>query len=112
MIRRISWSVVFLALAVSSAYFIQGSLGVAIGTLFVIAMVVVWLIPWGSYSSFSEMRRDPATSRLLRIWLLIGVCLLSILLVMLVFPPQWVSWVLIAIGLGIIVWIIWQAFKK
>lgn len=112
MIQRISWSVIFLALAAGSAYLIQGSLGVAIGSLFVMAMVVVWLIPWGSYSSFSEMRRDPATSRLLRIWLLIGVSLLGVLFVALLFPPQWVSWILIAIGLGIFVWLIWQAFKK
>lgn len=112
MIQRLSWTVIFLALAAGSAYFIDGYLGVAIGTFFVFAMVVVWLIPWGSYASFNEMRRDPATKRLLRIWLLIGASFLTILIVALLFPPQWVSWILIAIGLGIIVWIIWQAFKK
>lgn len=110
--RRISWSVIFLALAVGSAYFIQGSLGVAIGTLFVIAMVTVWLIPWGSYRSFGEMRRDPATGRLFRIWLQIGLSLLGIAIVMLLLPPQWVSWALLAIGLSIIVWIVWETFKK
>lgn len=112
MIQRLSWSVIFLALAAGSAYLIEGYLGVAIGTFFVFAMVVVWLIPWGSYASFSEMRADPSMKRLLRIWLMIGASLLGILIVALLFPPQWVSWILLAIGLGIIAWIIWQAFRK
>lgn len=110
MSKRLIFSIILILLAIGSALLMRGKLGETVASFFLIAMLFVWVFPAGLFES-SRKKSDPAFRRVLQAILGVGLGLLAAVTAALLLPPQIFSWVIMAVGLIMIVWIVVRMFR-
>lgn len=111
MSKRLIFSIILILLAIGSALLIRGKLGETVASFFLIAMLFVWVFPAGLFESGNRKKSDPAFRRVLQAFLGVGLGLLAAVTAALLLPPQIFSWVIMAVGLIMIVWIVVRMFR-
>ena len=104
MSKRVIWSFILIILAIVVMLLVRNMIGSLVATFFMVAMLLVWAIPANSATS-GRQRKGPGKKRIAQAVLGIGLGLLASITAVLVLPPQAFPWVIMAVGIGIIIWI-------
>lgn len=103
---RILLSILLIAVAVGIFYFQDDLLGGLLGSLVLVLMLLMWIIP---AEAFRRVRSgeppDPSITRISRMTLGIGLGLIGAALVGL-FAPQWMDELLIGVGIVMLLWFV------
>ena len=105
MSKRVIWSIVLITLAIGVMLIAGGMIGGLVSTFFLLMMLLVWAIP-SNPNSTSQTNKGPGWKRLALAVLGIGLGLLASITAVLVLPPQLFPWVIMAAGIGLIIWFI------
>ena len=104
MSKRVIWSIILIVLAVSVMLLNRSMFGGLVGTFFLLAMLLMWSIPSNPANS-SRQNKGPGMKRISQAVLGIGLGLFASITAVLVLPPQFFPWVIMAVGIGLIIWI-------
>lgn len=102
---RVILSIVLVAIGIGIMYVVDGLLGALLGSGVFIFMLMLWLVPPNMFERGAKRSQstDPTVSKVSRILLGVGGGLILASLTA-VFFPNAMSWLMIAVGIGIIVW--------
>jgi hypothetical protein len=102
--KRAIWSFILILLAIAAVLLIGNAVGALIAAILFVVMLFLWAIPSYPASSAKKSRR-PDWKPLSLAFAGIGVGLVASIAAVLILPPRLFPWVLMAVGIGIIVWI-------
>ncbi len=105
MSKRVIWSIIFIMLAAAVMLLNRSMIGGLVGTFFLLATLLLWTIPSNALSS-GKQRKGPGMKRISQAILGIGLGLFASITAVLVLPPQFFPWVIMAVGIGLIIWIV------
>jgi hypothetical protein len=108
MSKRVIWSIILIVLAVTVMLVNRSVIGGLVGTFFLLAMLLMWSIP-SNPSNNSRQNKGPGMKRISQAVLGIGLGLFASITAVLVLPPQLFPWVIMAVGIGLIIWIFMSA---
>jgi len=103
MSKRVIWSIILIVLAIGVMLVDRSVIGGLIGTFFILVMLLVWAIP-SNPSANRGQNRGPGLKRSAMAVLGIGLGLFASITAVLVLPPQVFPWVIMAAGIGLIIW--------
>ena len=106
MSKRAIWSIILILLAVTVMLLNRGVIGGLVGTFFLLAMLLMWSIPSNPSTSSHGQNKGPGMKRISQAVLGIGLGLCASITAVLVLPPQLFPWVIMAVGIGLIIWIV------
>jgi hypothetical protein len=104
MSKRVIWSIIFIMLAAAVMLLNRSVIGGLVGTFFLLAILLVWTIPSNALTSGRQIK-GPGMKRISQAILGIGLGLFASITAVLVLPPQLFPWVIMAVGIGLIIWI-------
>ena len=103
MSKRVILSIIFILLGIGAVLLERGTVGGLIGAFFFVMMLLLWAIP-GYATGEKKHAKGPGWKRLALAFLSIGVGLFGSLILVWILPPQVFPWVLIAVGIGVMIW--------
>ena len=103
MSKRVIWSIILVVLAAVVMLLVRNMIGGLVATFFLMAMLLMWTIPSNSSTS-GRQSKGPDWKRIGLAVLGIGLGLFASITAVLVLPPQAFPWVMMAVGIGIIIW--------
>ena len=110
MSKRMIFSIILIVLAIGAMLIERGIIGGIVGSIFLVVMLFLWVMP-SKVSTGSSQEADPTVKRVSQTILGIGLGLFAAIAGVLFLPPQIFSWVIIAVGLILILWIFIRAFR-
>ena len=103
MSKRVILSIILIVLAVGAMLVERGVVGGLIGSFFIVMMLFLWAIP--NYpTDDSTQNKGPVWKKLALAFLGIGLGLFAFIAAAWVLPPQVFPWVIMAAGIGLIIW--------
>jgi len=105
MTKRVIWSIILIVLAFGIMLLNRSMIGGLVGTFFLLTMLLVWAIP-SNPSPGNRQNQGPGMKRSSMAILGIGLGLFASITAVLVLPPQVFPWVMMAVGIGLIIWFI------
>ncbi len=106
MSKRLIWSIILIVIAVAAVLLERGMVGGLIGAFLFVVMLLLWAIP--SYPTVqSKSNKGPGWKRLTLAFLATGLGILASVVAVLILPPQVFPWVIMAVGIGVIIWLFW-----
>ena len=106
MSKRVIWSIILVVLAAVVMLLVRNMIGGLVGTFFLLAILLVWTIPSNPNNSSHGQKKGPGMKRVSQAVLGIGLGLFASITAVLVLPPQLFPWVIMAVGIGLIIWIL------
>ncbi len=103
MSKRVIWSIILIILAIIVILLVRNMIGGLVATFFLMAMLLLWAIPSNSSTS-GKQNQGPNWKRIGQAVLGIGLGLFASITAVLVLPPQVFPWVMMAVGIGVIIW--------
>ncbi len=105
MSKRIILSIILIGIAAGAILLDQGMAGGLIGAFLFVVMLLLWAIP--SYpTTKGQPKQGPGWKRLTLAFLATGLGILASVTAALILPRQVFPWVIMAVGTGMIIWII------
>ena len=110
MSKRSIFSIILILLAVGVMLIDRGIVGGLIGSFLLVVMLFLWVIP-SNFLTPHDQEPDPAVKRASQTVLGIGLGLFVAVALALILPPQIFSWVIIAAGIMLIIWMFVRLIK-
>ena len=104
MSKRVIWSLILIFLAIVVMLANRSMIGGLVGTFFLLVMLLVWAIPSNSSTS-GRKNNGLGWKQIAQAVLGIALGLLASITAVLVLPPQAFPWVIMAVGIGLIIWV-------
>lgn len=100
MSKRVIASIILIVLAVGAALLIRNMVGGLIAAFLFVLMLFLWAIP----NNASNRIKKPDWKPLSLAFVGIGVGLFASIAALVILPPQVFPWVIMAVGVGLIIW--------
>ena len=100
MSQRAIASIILTILAIGAALLIRNMVGGLIAAFLIVLMLFLWAIP----PNYGSRLKKPDWKPLSLAFVGIGVGLFASIAALLILPPQVFPWVLVAVGVGLIIW--------